>query len=332
MTSIAKANRKFKGKDKSLLTLGICIITSSWLSHAGDWAPPGTAGSGEYTRASNIGSIVNTRHNLTQSFITSGYGYAMNAYRNQYQQVCVYCHTPHGASSNVKAPLWNRTVNAASSYTTYASTSLSQQAVNPGDASLTCLSCHDGSLPVDSIINMPGSGQYNQAQAVTVSNTFLDAWDNVNSSLQMGFGPNCGNSPCYHSPLGTEGNTGEQTGTCMECHNNGNDFGIPAFAPFIIGSNLTNDHPVGVTYPDPNVYDFQPGMLSNAKLSFFDTDGDNRADSNEIRLYNSAGEARVECASCHDPHGVEGSDGILIASFLRVKSKDSTICLSCHVK
>ena len=318
--------------DSAKYFLCYLVLTFSSPCSAGDWAPAGTAGAGEYTQASNIGSIVNTRHNLTQSFITAGLGFAMNAYRNQYQQVCVYCHTPHGASSAVKAPLWNRTVNAASSYNTYTSASLSQEAVAPGDASLTCLSCHDGSLPVDSIINMPGSGLYNAAQNLVVSNTFLDAWDNVNSALQMGFGPNCGNSPCFHSPLGQEGNTAEQTGTCMECHNNDNSFGIPQFSPFIIGKNLTNDHPVGVVYPDPTVYDFQPGMLSNARLSFFDTDGDSRPDSNEVRLYNSGGGARVECASCHDPHGVEGADGKLIASFLRVKSKESTICLTCHVK
>ena len=315
-----------------LLTASASLILGSYIAYAGDWAPPGTAGQGEYTRATNIGSIVNTRHNLTQSFITSGFGYAMNAYRNQYQQVCVYCHTPHGASNAVEAPLWNRTVNAAGSYTNYTSGSITQTPENPGDASLTCLSCHDGSLAVDSTINMPGSGLYSAAQQTTVSNTFLDAWDNVNSSLQMGFGANCGNSPCYHSPLGQEGNTGEQTGTCMECHNKDNNFGIPEFANFIIGQNLANDHPVGVQYPDPNVYDFQPGLIAKANVSFFDFDGDNRPDSNEIRLYNSGSGPRVECASCHDPHGVEGADGKLIASFLRVKSKESTICLTCHVK
>ncbi len=308
------------------------LISLSGISLAGDWSPPGFPGDGEYTGATNSGSIVITRHNLTLSFISSGFGFAMNAYRNQYAQVCVYCHTPHGASSQLQAPLWNRTVNPANTYTSYSSQSLTQVAANPGDASLTCLSCHDGSLPVDSIINMPGSGLYDKNQETTVSNTFLNAWNNVNSSLQMGFGANCGNSPCFHSPLGTEGNTGEQGGTCMECHNNNNQFGIPEFSAFILGSNLSNDHPVGVQYPDPEIYDFQPGLSNVNNVSFFDLDGDNRPDNNEIRLYDRGNGARVECASCHDPHGVDGGDGRFIPSFLRVISDNSTICLTCHVK
>ncbi len=120
----------------------------------------------------------------------------------------------------------------------------------------------------------------------------------------------------------------------MECHDDGNFFGIPEFAVYNIGLKLTDDHPVGVTYPDPSLYDFEAGMIQTANLAFFDNDGDGRADTNEIRLYSDGTAYRVECASCHDPHGVpeSGNSGPLLASFLRVDSDGSTICLSCHVK
>ncbi|VAX15597.1 hypothetical protein MNBD_NITROSPINAE01-1335, partial [hydrothermal vent metagenome] len=44
------------------------------------------------TKASNSGSITNTRHNLTMSY--SGNASVMNLSRNDYADVCVYCHTP----------------------------------------------------------------------------------------------------------------------------------------------------------------------------------------------------------------------------------------------
>ncbi len=69
------------------------------------------------TKFSNT-SIANSRHNLTQSTIGSG-ATNMNPYRNDYGEVCVYCHTPHGASSTVDAPLWNRTTPTGSGYTLF---------------------------------------------------------------------------------------------------------------------------------------------------------------------------------------------------------------------
>ena len=42
----------------------------------------------------------------------------------------------------------------------------------------------------------------------------------------------------------------------------------------------------------------------------------------------------VECASCHDPHGVPstGEGSTLLPSFLRVRNENSAVCLTCHTK
>ena len=34
-------------------------------------------------------------------------------------EVCVYCHTPHGADTSAVVPLWNRTLPSPASFTTY---------------------------------------------------------------------------------------------------------------------------------------------------------------------------------------------------------------------
>jgi len=65
-------------------------------------------------------------------------------------QICVTCHTPHGSDTSVTdAPLWNHTVTTQT-YTVYSSPTLNATVSQPGGASKLCLSCHDGTVAVDS--------------------------------------------------------------------------------------------------------------------------------------------------------------------------------------
>jgi len=83
------------------------------------------------SKASNLRSIVNSRHNLTMSYLPAASLEIMDSVRNNYGEVCVYCHTPHGGNTLPQMPLWNRTVKATT-YTVYNSSSLTQTASQPG--------------------------------------------------------------------------------------------------------------------------------------------------------------------------------------------------------
>ncbi|MBA4366935.1 MAG: cytochrome C [Desulfobacterium sp.] len=83
-------------------------------------------------------------------------------------EICIYCHTPHGAITEgaaANAPLWNHTVTSAT-YSLYASPTLNAVSEQPGGISKICLSCHDGTVAVDShsgrsgevYLGPPGSG------------------------------------------------------------------------------------------------------------------------------------------------------------------------------
>lgn len=63
--------------------------------------------------------------------------------------VCVYCHISHSAVPD-GPPLWNRASNSPGAYTMYASDTM-DMAISPGpqEASLVCLSCHDGTIAID---------------------------------------------------------------------------------------------------------------------------------------------------------------------------------------
>lgn len=269
------------------------------------------------SKFSNQGSIANTRHNMTQRQPGGGgpNGSVMDPYRNDYGEVCVYCHTPHGASP-VQLPLWNRTI-VNRTYQTYgaSSSTMTQTVTAPGLNSLACLSCHDGQTAIDSIINMPGSGRYKASQATSVDITFLNTWTNPSGTATFAHGTMV---------------------ECMSCHSSSSGFvgaGATAFETFNLGTDLSNDHPVGVTFPFNNV-DYKEPAAIRGSVRFFDANANGHADSNEIRLYNTGDGFEVECASCHDPHGVPsgGPGSPFVPTFLRVSNAGSAVCLSCHSK
>jgi len=66
------------------------------------------------------------------------------------QQLCLPCHTPHEADTTVPdAPLWNHQISTAT-YTLYSSPTLDVTPEQPLGPSKLCLSCHDGTVAVDS--------------------------------------------------------------------------------------------------------------------------------------------------------------------------------------
>lgn len=85
-----------------------------------------------------MAALIGTKHDM----IASGFADGGGAY-----EVCVFCHTPHGAQPepNLIAPLWNNTaLDTVSAVYTSAETDFASTvgSVNATDA-LICLACHD---------------------------------------------------------------------------------------------------------------------------------------------------------------------------------------------
>ena len=65
-------------------------------------------------------------------------------------QICTPCHTPHHSDLTVPdAPLWNHEVTTAI-FTVYSSSTLDATVGQPNNQSKLCLSCHDGTVALDS--------------------------------------------------------------------------------------------------------------------------------------------------------------------------------------
>lgn len=108
------------------------------------------------------GSIINSKHDLSAGSLNGGI-------TSSESQVCIFCHTPHNATANTP-PLWNRGIGAGS-YQMYSNPGgiQGQIASAPDGGSELCLSCHDGTIALNSIINESASGTPTLTDARTPS-------------------------------------------------------------------------------------------------------------------------------------------------------------------
>jgi len=197
-------------------------------------------------------SIGGSKHDFGQ------FGWAKN-------QICLPCHTPHNATVRdtngvvVGGPLWNHTLSTAT-YTLYIDPNTGQNVTGKVDTnSILCLSCHDGTVAVDSF----GGG------------------------------------------AGTQQMTGG-----------------------LLGTDLSNDHPMGenAVWPNPN-----PSYMVDPTLR--DAQG-------IMPLRNLAdGRKVVGCTSCHEPHNRKAQDHMLYVNNtgagVTVDGRavsGSLLCMNCHKK
>jgi len=124
--------------------------------------------------------------------------------------VCGTCHIPHGGDTTVTgAPIWARTLPGAGTFTVYGNTgtagssfTVSNTTVNsPGVFSLTCLSCHDGALGINTITKNGISSSY----AVVAATTHVNATGYIIFAPDAnGYSPYIGKNLQNDHPVGIE--------------------------------------------------------------------------------------------------------------------------------
>ncbi|MFA5353254.1 MAG: cytochrome c3 family protein [Thermodesulfovibrionales bacterium] len=198
------------------------------------------------------GTIVGSKHDFAGGPMASTY----NTNATPTKQVCVFCHVPHNGGT-AGAPLWNHTSSTAT-YTLYDNTYSATidgtvAAGGPGAVSKACLSCHDGSVAIASVVNQPRDGGISGTAKIN--------------------------------------------------------------AQFNLGTDLRNDHPVGITYEPAK--DVMLNANTNATVV---------GAAATLPLYGGTAPYTVECASCHNVH-----DPVNVP-FLRASNAASALCVTCHIK
>lgn len=199
-----------------------------------------------FSSQASAGTITGSAHDFTSKAWSGG-------------RICVACHTPHKSDTSVAAaPLWNHS-NSSASYTLYSSPTLKATITQPGGSSKLCLSCHDGTVAVNSFGGVTGTTMisaannlgtnlksshpigftYNTTLAtsngslhdpttknVTIGSGTQTKTGSINSVLLYGGQMECGSCHDVHNTF-TVGGAGtglvkvDQSGSkiCLSCHN-----------------------------------------------------------------------------------------------------------------
>ncbi len=202
----------------SIIVTAVCIIAAAAVAQAG---------------------VVGSKHDLSST--------GSSPYRTTgTNQVCVFCHTPHFSSSTAAIPLWNRSASGAS-YTMYNSSVSSTMnmtvASNPQGVSAACLSCHDGTVAFDSLLNKPGSAtwSWNGAGNMMTSTTSPAAMlgTDLRNDHPISLTYDASQDPAFVAPVGGAVNglplfgAGKNQVECSSCHNVHDN----ANAPFLRTTN-----------------------------------------------------------------------------------------------
>lgn len=207
-------------------------------------------------------------------------------------EVCIFCHTPHGGALNV--PLWNHALpdTSVDGFTHYTSTTLSGFFSTPGmentrpvsTESLLCLGCHDGTTAMNSISNISNRAVGGLPPDLANGQPMPAMW---------------WNNPVIGDPA--------------------DPLAVPAIPA---GRNLTDDHPISFSYTDAQAHADNNGKLdtlANAKsdgVRFFGTD--NRVECST-------------CHDPHVNYNGAGGDPDY-TPFLVTPNTASALCLACHLK
>src|SRR3569832_650942 len=101
------------------------------------------------------GGEFNTKHYLSATGLNAASIYSGT------RDACVLCHTPHGFNASSAVPLWNRNLDPTGfeTYDQIGTTTLDGGVEPVGSVSLACLSCHDGTQAMDTLIIEPGTSK-----------------------------------------------------------------------------------------------------------------------------------------------------------------------------
>lgn len=264
-----------------------------------------------------MAGIAATRHNLGS---TNQIGGTANSFTGT-AEICIFCHTPHGADASAAVPLWNRTLANPTSFTRYSSlgTATFDAAEAPvGSVSIACLSCHDGTQAMNVVINAPGSGSVAMTGTWSGNNVSASGFMQQNGTYNF---PKLGTDLRDDHPISMQFGGGGISDNSLTGPTIDTDFATAYNSSTTVGSpanGAVNNRILG----------------SGKRVWWVDTGGSGQQKT-DLTLYSrtdgSGGTAQginqpfVECASCHDPHSTN-------STFLRIINTGSSLCLTCHAK
>ena len=249
--------------------------------------------------------IANTKHNLS----VTGTG---SIKASSEQEICVFCHTPHNSSP--MAPLWNRSTSG-SVYTPYNSSTIFSSPGQPTGASMLCLSCHDGTIALGSVLSRSSDivmqgGVTTMPSGPTLLGTDLSDDHPVSFDYTPALASERGeltNPDTLTGPVKVD-KTGQMQ--CTSCHDPHDDTN----GKFLVMKNTASA--LCQTCHIKNFWDETSHKTSSATWNGSSPDPWPNTDVNTV-----SGNA---CENCHQPHNAGSQERILRYSI------EEDNCTACH--
>lgn len=247
-------------------------------------------------------TIISTKHNLS----VSGPG---TIKASSEQEVCIFCHTPH--NSKPQGPLWNRN-NPGVTYTLYSSSTLNALPGQPDGSSILCLSCHDGTIALGSVVSRPAIDMNGVTVMPTGNKNLTTDLSNdhpisftYNSSLSLADGqlkdPNS-----ISSPVKLENNKVQ----CISCHDPHTD----VYTNFLVATSKASALCLSChnrTYWTASTHNSSTSTWNGSGTNpWFHTPYTTVADN--------------ACENCHNPHNATGKTRLM------KYTQEENNCLDCH--
>lgn len=270
--------------------------------------------------------VADTKHNL--GFYSPGMVKSPDT-----TEICIFCHTPH--SANPEGPLWNRT-NSGATYVVYATDTMVSNTGQPTGSSKLCLSCHDGTIALGSLLNLPGAstsgllnvegadaGKIGSASASHIGTDLSDDHP-VSFSYSNAFPANAEIHDSSTLPPTVKLDSGVLQ--CTACHDpHGTDFDKFLVASLDSAGLCTTCHKKLYWYADTPVHSTSTAVWNNTGTNPWHEDLGATG-------YADDTPALQGCLSCHRSHG--GAAGMALTKGvnpgLATEVGEEWTCLSCH--
>ena len=246
---------------------------------------------------------------------------------------CLYCHAPHsGIGGNT--PLWSQSLSVQT-YSMYSSSTAQNSASQPvsGGPSSLCLSCHDGTVAVGTLV------PYGTA-TITGKMPSNDVFGgNLSASHPFSLNKPLKDSPYLVASLISTQTTADPSkkvklinGTveCTSCHEPHVQNLDPVSLEFLVRDASNGQLCLACHEATPRIVNGKTNPLAQWSTSIHATSVNNIAGSAKIGAYTTV--AQSACQSCHTMHNANGATGLLRGMTPPPANMDAstTSCMTCH--
>jgi predicted CXXCH cytochrome family protein len=260
-------------------------------------------------------------------------------------EICVFCHTPHNSSPS--SPLWNK-ADTGATYNVYASQTLAATLSpnaptlgQPTGSSKLCLTCHDGTVAIGSLLNAPGAGRLDTTLGVTgpgitpagtidvTSTSYVGTDLRDDHPISFSYGLSYPSNPEIKAATSFPPEVKLDSASNMQCTSCHDPHGT-AFPKFLVAT-LENGALCNACH-DKRYWSTMPSVHSTSTATWNGVDVNPWTEDMGLAGFTDDNPALQSCLACHRSHGGAAGKELLKGTdpVSGLVTDEEWTCLNCH--